>query len=138
MDTVIHAPEPYPAPVYSPPTVRPSMRMVGAATEPRNSRSLPISEMLKNISFRLPATVISSTGIGELAAGDPQAGGAARVVAGHQIHAVAEKLGDVQAFFDFADDFFRSLRSRLQKVISRTDAGSARQSARGIAGRLQA
>src|ERR1700722_393947 len=47
---------------YSPPTVRPSMRIVGAATEPRNSRSLGISEMLKNISFRLPATVISSTG----------------------------------------------------------------------------
>src|ERR1700734_1624174 len=45
---------------YSPPTVRPSMRIVGAATEPRNSRSLAISEILKNISFRLPATVISS------------------------------------------------------------------------------
>ena len=30
---------------YSPPTVRPSMRIVGAATEPRNSRSLPISEI---------------------------------------------------------------------------------------------
>src|SRR5215469_11035704 len=47
---------------YSPPTIRPSMRMVGAATEPRNSRSLAISEMLKNKSFRFPATVISSTG----------------------------------------------------------------------------
>jgi hypothetical protein len=47
---------------YSPPTVRPSMRIVGAATEPRNSRSLAISEMLKNRSFRFPATVISSTG----------------------------------------------------------------------------
>src|SRR5579863_6700254 len=47
---------------YSPPTVRPSMRSVGAATEPRNSRSFAISEMLKNRSFRLPATVISSTG----------------------------------------------------------------------------
>jgi len=31
------------AQAYSPPTVRPSMRMVGAATDPRNSRSLPIS-----------------------------------------------------------------------------------------------
>ena len=48
--------------VYSPPTVRPSMRIVGAATEPRNSRSLAISEMLKNRSFKFPATVISSTG----------------------------------------------------------------------------
>src|ERR1700693_2027201 len=47
---------------YSPPTVRPSTRIVGAATDPRNSRSFAISEMLKNNSFRLPATVISSTG----------------------------------------------------------------------------
>src|SRR5579862_6228873 len=51
-----------PARSYSPPTVRPSMRTVGAATDPRNSRSLAISEILKNISFRFPATVISSTG----------------------------------------------------------------------------
>jgi hypothetical protein len=47
---------------YSPPTVSPSTRSVGAATEPRNSRSFAISEMLKNNSFKLPATVISSTG----------------------------------------------------------------------------
>src|ERR1051325_4357222 len=30
--------------VYSPPTVSPSMRIVGAATAPRNSRSFAISE----------------------------------------------------------------------------------------------
>src|SRR5258708_15093168 len=47
---------------YSPPTVRPSTRIVGAATDPRNSRSLAISEILKNNSFKFPATVISSTG----------------------------------------------------------------------------
>src|SRR5260370_26560740 len=47
---------------YTPPTVRPSIRIVGEATLPRNSRSLPISEMLQNMSLRLPATVISSTG----------------------------------------------------------------------------
>ncbi len=38
------------------------MRMVGQATAPRNSRSFAMSEMLKKISFKLPATVISSTG----------------------------------------------------------------------------
>ena len=48
--------------IYSPPTVRPSTRMVGQAIEPRNSRSLPISARFKKISFRFPATVISSTG----------------------------------------------------------------------------
>jgi hypothetical protein len=47
---------------YSPPTVSPSTRIVGAATDPRNSRSLAISEILKNNSFKFPATVISSTG----------------------------------------------------------------------------
>src|SRR5581483_6947147 len=47
---------------YSPPTMSPSMRMVGAATAPRKTRSLPISEMFMKTSFRLPATVISSTG----------------------------------------------------------------------------
>jgi hypothetical protein len=48
--------------VYSPPTVSPSSRSVGAATAPRNSKSLPISEMLTSMSFKFPATVISSTG----------------------------------------------------------------------------
>ncbi len=48
--------------VYSPATVMPSILSVGEATAPRNSRSLPISAMLKNMSFKLPATVISSTG----------------------------------------------------------------------------
>src|SRR5581483_11851968 len=49
-------------PGYWPAMVRPSRRMVGAATEPRNSRSFPISVMLQNMSFKFPATVISSTG----------------------------------------------------------------------------
>ena len=47
---------------YSPATVMPSILSVGDAIELRNSRSLPISAMLKNMSFKLPATVISSTG----------------------------------------------------------------------------
>jgi hypothetical protein len=47
---------------YSPPTVSPSIRIVGEATLPRNSRSFAISEMLQKMSLRLPATVISSTG----------------------------------------------------------------------------
>src|SRR5262249_51191008 len=47
---------------YSPATVMPSMRSVGAAMEPRKSSSLAISEMFWSMSRRLPATVISSTG----------------------------------------------------------------------------
>ena len=38
------------------------MRIVGEASAERNSRSLPIWVMFLNISFRFPATVISSTG----------------------------------------------------------------------------
>src|SRR6266849_305604 len=38
------------------------MRTVGAAVRPRKSRSLPTPSMARNISSRLPATVISSTG----------------------------------------------------------------------------
>ena len=44
-----------------PATVIPSMRTVGTAPEPRNSRSFPIAETLRNMSFRFPAIVISST-----------------------------------------------------------------------------
>src|SRR5438552_10286814 len=33
------------------------MRMVGEATAPRNSRSLAISEIFRNISFKLPANI---------------------------------------------------------------------------------
>src|SRR5579863_7714512 len=47
---------------YSPPTISPSILMVGQATGPRNSRSLAISAMFKKMSFKFPATVISSTG----------------------------------------------------------------------------
>src|SRR5579864_6433684 len=47
---------------HSPAMVMPSMCRVGQAIDERNSKSLPISTMLLSISFRLPATVISSTG----------------------------------------------------------------------------
>ena len=97
--------------------------------EPRNSRSLAISEMLKNISFRLPATVISSTGICQFAAGYPKARCATRIVAGHQVCAVAEKLGDVEAFRNFGNNLLAGLACRLQKIIAGTDAGRTRKAA---------
>ena len=39
---------------------------------------------------------------GQFAVLDPQAAGAAREIAGDQVHAEAEKLGDEQAFLDVA------------------------------------
>ena len=44
-----------------PATVIPSIRTVGTAPAPRNSRSFPIALTFRNISFRFPAIVISST-----------------------------------------------------------------------------
>jgi hypothetical protein len=45
----------------APAMVMPSMRMVGLATEPRKTRSLPMAVMFMSISVRLPAMVTSST-----------------------------------------------------------------------------
>ena len=45
----------------APPIVIPSMRSVGEATEPRNTRSLPMAVMFRSISPRFPAIVTSST-----------------------------------------------------------------------------
>ena len=47
--------------VTSPAIVIPSMRIVGDATDPRKTKSLPIAVTLRSISARLPAIVTSST-----------------------------------------------------------------------------
>ena len=52
--------------------------------------------MSRNMSLRLPAIVISSTGYAICAVLDPEARGAARVVAGHRIDALPELLGHEQ------------------------------------------
>jgi hypothetical protein len=46
---------------HAPARVMPSMRSVGEATEPRNTRSFPIAVTLRSMSARFPAMVISST-----------------------------------------------------------------------------
>ena len=81
--------------------IRPTLT-VGADVAPRNTRSLPTISMSASMSRRLPAIVISSTGVRELAVLDPEAGGAARVVAGDQVHAEADQLGDVEPASDRA------------------------------------
>lgn len=48
-------------PTHSPAIVIPSIRIVGDATDPRNTRSFPIAATFISISPRLPAIVISST-----------------------------------------------------------------------------
>ena len=70
-------------------------------TAPRVSTSAPISRMPRNMSARFPAMVISSTGMCDLPSFDPEAGGAAGVVAGHDVDAHAHELGDPAARYPF-------------------------------------
>ena len=51
----------FPCDGHAPAIVIPSMRSVGEATDPRNSRSFPIAVTLRSISARFPAIVTSST-----------------------------------------------------------------------------
>ena len=44
--------------------------------------------------------------IRELAVLNPQAGGAARIVAGYDVDALADQFGDIQALANSANDFF--------------------------------
>ena len=74
----------------------PSMRSVGEATAPRNTRSFPIAVTFRSISARLPAMVTSSTAWVSCAVLDPQPRRAARVVAGHNVHAEAHQAGHVK------------------------------------------
>ena len=81
----------------APATVMPSMRSVGEATEPRNTRSLPIAVTFISISARLPAIVTSSTACVSWPFSIHRPGRAARVVAGHNVGAEAHQAGDVEA-----------------------------------------
>src|SRR5580700_3200217 len=55
--------------------------------------------------------------VGELSARDPQARGAARIVSGHQVRAVAQELGYIEAFLDFRNQLLRRSASRLQEIV---------------------
>src|SRR5271165_4560500 len=77
-------------------------------------------------------------GIGQLAAGNPKAGGAAGVVPGDQVHPHAHEFGYVEAVFHLGDQLLRRSRAGLQKIIAGADAGSSREPAGGVAGGLQA
>ncbi len=81
--------------------VIPSIRSVGDATDPRNSRSSPMAVMLRKMSFRLPAIVISCTGKRQLSILDPQSRSAARIVAGHHVHAHAHQLGHIEPALEY-------------------------------------
>ena len=86
-------------------------------TAPRASTSAPISRMPRNMSARFPAIVISSTGIGNLPAFDPEAGRAAGVVAGHDVDAHAHELRDQQPGAHLGKERIEGLRAGVDGEI---------------------
>src|SRR5215470_8708349 len=60
---------------------------------------------------------------GQFTAGNPKPRRAARIISRNEICAMAEKFGDIQAFFDFADDLLRCFCAGLEEVISGPDPG---------------
>src|SRR3954468_6137051 len=56
-------------------------------------------------------------GVGDLAVLDPEAGGAAAVIAGHAIDAGADQVGDVKALLDVGDQLFRRHRAGFEVQI---------------------
>src|SRR6185295_15168963 len=58
-------------------------------------------------------------GIGDLAVLDPEAGGAAAVIAGHAVDAGADQIGDVKALLDIGDQLFRRHLAGLEMQIVR-------------------
>ena len=65
--------------------------------EPRRSTSRPTATMSRNMSLQVAGDRDLLDRIRDLAVLDPEAGGAARVVAGHRVDALPELLGDEEA-----------------------------------------
>ena len=122
---------------YAPAMVISAILMVGETVDDRHTRSLPIISIELNISLRFPAMVTSCTGIGQLAVLDPDPTCAARVVAGHHVHAEADLLGEIQTLFDRADDLLGRIVARHQGKVCGAHSRWRTHRARGIAGRRE-
>ena len=75
---------------------------------------------------------------GELAVLDPEARGAAAVVAGDAVDAEADQVGDVEAALDVGRSARRPELALLEIEVRRGGRGRSRRAARGVAGRLAA
>ena len=82
--------------------------------------------------------VTSETGKAICAILDPEAGGAAAVIAGHAIDAHAHQLGDIEALADVGDQLCRRKLARFQIEIGGGRRGRPAGAARGMAGGRQA
>src|SRR5690554_2242626 len=72
--------------------------------------------------------------IGELSLFDPEAAGAAAVVAGKRVYPHADHLGDVEAFLDLTDHFLRAQGAGREPDIRATGARRAGNPAGGMTG----
>src|SRR5712692_6858531 len=75
---------------------------------------------------------------GQFTVDDPESRGAARVVAGNQVHTHAEKLGDIETIFNVANNLLGRLRSGVQEVVAGADAGGAGEPARCVGSGFEA
>src|SRR6185295_5013199 len=73
-------------------------------------------------------------GVGELSIFNPEAGRAARVIAGDAVDAHADKLGDVEALADILHQLLRRKRAGGHVEIRRRRRGRAAGTARGVTG----
>ena len=64
--------------------------------------------------------------IGQLAAFDPEAHSAAGIVAGGEVHAGADQLGDVRSRIYLVDDLGRIVKLRMIRELSPTGLSSER------------
>src|SRR5262249_37152129 len=74
---------------------------------------------------------------GALAVLDPEAGGAAAVVAGDSVHAKADQIGDVESALDVGDQLVARELALLEIEIGRGRAGRAGGAARRVPGGLE-
>src|SRR6201999_2947114 len=68
---------------------------------------------------------------------DPEAGGAAAVVAGHHVDAATDQIGDVETVLDVDDEFVRHERARFEMQVARAWRRPRRDATAGVAGGLE-
>src|SRR5947208_3638302 len=75
--------------------------------------------------------------VGRLAALDPNSNGAAGIIAGDGVDAVADQFGDEQSGSHFSDQVFRALLSWFEIEVTMADPRITSEPAGGVAGGLE-
>src|SRR5258707_15027705 len=86
---------------------------------------------------QMPRNRDLADGISDLAILDPEAGGAAAVIAGHAVDAGTDQVGDVKALLDVGDQRLRRHLAGFEMQIIRSRRRRRRNAAMGMSGRDQ-